>query len=290
MEIVYHLGAHGTDKDRLLRALLQNRDELWREKVEIPAPNRYRGVFGEAMNALGGGQASAEMQEVLLDSILDGDRAERLVLSQPGFLGMPLRAISAQGLYANAGDRVMALANLFPDSTVEFFLAIKHPASLIMSVIEASGRSYDELMAGTMPGTLRWAPMVRRVLQAAQGRRVVVWCNEDTPLIWPEILRRIADIPAQTRLSSTGQVLAEILPPEALRAHQAELDANPDITLVERRALTEKVLAEHAIATKVDIELPLPGWRQDMLDAMTEDYDTDVAQIAALPGIEFIAP
>ncbi|MDO5658906.1 MAG: hypothetical protein Q4G36_11370 [Paracoccus sp. (in: a-proteobacteria)] len=290
MQIVYHLGAHGTDKDRLLRALLQNRDEIWKHGTEIPAPNRYRGVIGEAMNALNGGSASAEMQEVLLDSILDGEGAKRLVLSQPGFLGMPFRAISAQGLYANAGERVMALSNLFPDSQIEFFMALKHPASLLMSVLEASGRPYAELMAGIEPDTLRWAPAIRRIVQAAQGRRIVLWCNEDTPLIWPEILHRIANVPRNPPLRGTMQVLAELLPPEKLRQLQDRIAAETDLATDDRRAMVEQALAADAIADKVEIEADLPGWTQDMIDQMSEDYDRDIAQIVGLPGVEFIAP
>ena len=32
-----------------------------------------------------------------------------------------------------------------------------------------------------------------------QGRRVIVWCYEDTPLIWPEAVRRIATMPTDVR-------------------------------------------------------------------------------------------
>lgn len=290
MQIVFHLGAHGTDKDRLLRALLKNREAIAKHHTETPAPNRYRGVIGEAMNALNGGAAPAEMQEVLLDSMLDGERTERLVLSHAGFLGMPFRAISAQGIYANASQRIMALSNLFPDSEVEFFLALKHPASLLLSVLQDSGRPYAEVMDGVEPDSLRWAPAIRRMVQAAQGRRIVLWCNEDTPLIWPEVLHRIANIPGSTPLRGNTQVLAELLPPDKLRELQDRIAGSADMSIDDRRTMVEQALAAHAIAEKVEVETDLPGWTQDLIDQMSDDYDRDVAQVAGMPGVEFLAP
>ncbi len=41
---------------------------------------------------------------------------------------------------------------------------------------------------------------------------------------------------------------------------------------------------------QMEIEVSLPGWTQDLVDRLSDLYDEDVAQIAALPGIEFIAP
>ena len=49
-------------------------------------------------------------------------------------------------------------------------------------------------------------------------------------------------------------------------------------------------LARHALPEQMEIEVSLPGWTQDLVDRLSDLYDEDVAQIAALPGIEFIAP
>ncbi len=38
MEIVYHLGAHCTDEDRLLRCLLKNRGILAQQGIIVPGP------------------------------------------------------------------------------------------------------------------------------------------------------------------------------------------------------------------------------------------------------------
>ena len=41
---------------------------------------------------------------------------------------------------------------------------------------------------------------------------------------------------------------------------------------------------------QIEVELNLPGWDQALVDRITAAYDRDIAEIAALPGIEFITP
>lgn len=290
MQIVYHLGVHATDRDRLVKTLLANRETLLRAGVEVPSPSRYRGVIGEALNSLQGAAASPDMQEVLLDAVLDGEHANRMILSQPGFLGMPSRAISQRGLYAAAGERVMALANLFPTTETDFFIALKHPATLIARLMELQSRDYHAVLSGADPMALRWATPLQRIVQAARGRRVVVWCNEDTPLIWPEILRRITGLSADAAFEGDDMILADLLPPETLADLRQRLASMGPITVEQRRAITESVLTSHAIGDSVDCAVSLPGWDQVMVDEISRMYDADIAEIAALPGVEFIAP
>ena len=42
MRIVYHLGAHCTDDERLMRCLLKNRDVLSAQGIVVPGPSKYR--------------------------------------------------------------------------------------------------------------------------------------------------------------------------------------------------------------------------------------------------------
>ena len=131
MQIVFHCGVHGTDLYRMVKTLLQNRDWLLRNGIEPVTPNRHREVFGEALGSLRGSPATPEMEQVMLDAVLDSDDPRRIICSTPQFLGAPRHALSADGLYAQAGQRLAALANLFPSAEVEFFIAMKNPATLI---------------------------------------------------------------------------------------------------------------------------------------------------------------
>ncbi|MEF9605027.1 hypothetical protein O4J55_22975, partial [Paracoccus sp. PXZ] len=165
MQVVFHCGVHGTDLYRMVKTLLQNRDWLLRNGVEPVTPNRHREVFNEALSALKGGPATPEMEQVMLDAILDSDDPRRIICSTPTFLGKAARAISPEGLYASAGEKMAALANLFPSAEVEFFLALKNPATLLSYILsQESNGTYAELMGGVDPEALRWGPAIRRVL------------------------------------------------------------------------------------------------------------------------------
>ena len=55
MRIVYHLGAHFTDEERLLKSLLKDRDILTQHAVSVPGPKRYRHLLRDTVKELKGG-------------------------------------------------------------------------------------------------------------------------------------------------------------------------------------------------------------------------------------------
>ena len=81
MRIVYHLGAHFTDDERLLRCLLKNRDVLAQHDIVVPGPNRYRRLLRETATKLKGKAAKVDEQALILEQIMEDDRAVRLILS-----------------------------------------------------------------------------------------------------------------------------------------------------------------------------------------------------------------
>lgn len=291
MQIVFHCGVHGTDQDGLLKTLFQNRDWMTRNGIEAVSRSRHRGIFEKALGSLAGGAATPEMQEMMLDAILDNDNTQRVICSQPGFLGLPHRVIARNGLLESSPDKMAALANLFPNAEVEFFMALKNPATLIPYVIQnMADKTYEQAMGGIPPENLRWAPTIRRILKRLGNRRLVLWCHEDTPLIWPEVVRRIATMPGDVPLKAGLQVLGDILRPEGILMIRDEMSKQERMTIATRREIFAAALARYAIADKIDLPINLPGWTQELIDYMTACYDEDLAEIAALPGVEFIAP
>lgn len=291
MQVVFHCGVHGTDLHRMVKTLLQNRDWLLPNGIELVTPNRHRDVFGEALGVLNGRPATPGMVQVMLDAILESDDPHRIICSTPTFLGKAERALSIGGLYAGAGEKMAALANLFPQDEVEFFMALKNPATLVPYVLsqERSG-TYAEVMGGIDPESLRWAPAMRRILAALPGHRLVVWCHEDTSLIWPEVVRRIATMPSDVPLKAGLQILGDILHPDGIRMIRDAMAQETRLTIESRRRIFSAALEKHALPEQLEVELDLPGWSQEMVDRMTAAYDADIAEIAALPGIEFITP
>lgn len=290
--MVFHLGVHCTDGDRLLKTLLRNRDWLLRNGTEIVTPNRHRGLFEEALMALNGGSATPEMEQIMLDAILASDSPRRVVMSSPTFMGAPGRVCGRnEGLYPQMGSRAAALANLFPRVRPEFFLAIRNPATLLAEVLPVfAGGGYDKLLQGNRPQDLRWRDAIRRLARSVPGRRIVIWCHEDVPLIWPEIVRLAGNMPSDAPLAGALVYMHEILGDEGVARLRAALGDRDQMSVQQRRQLCAGILDEHAADEAFDQVIDLPGWTQQMVDEVTALYRADVAEIAGLPGVEFIFP
>lgn len=290
MQTVFHIGVHGTDGDRLLKTLLNNRDLLFRDHAEPVPPSRHRSIFEEAMMALNGGAATAEMQQIMLDAMLESHSPERIIMSSPSLLGGPARMVGPAGLYPNIGNRVAALANLFPEAASEFFVAIRNPAVILTKVLPQVQGGYGAMMQGCAPTQLRWNDTIRRLVAAAQGRRVVIWCHEDVPMIWPELVRLVGNIGPEAPVAGTLLYMEEILGPALFTELRQRLGAMDQMTIGKRREICTEMLQSSALSGAIEEDINLPGWTQDMVDAVTDDYRRDAAEIAALPGVEFIMP
>lgn len=291
MQIVFHCGVHGTDYDGMLKSLQQNRLWLTDNHTEVVSRDRHRGVFETALRSLRGGPATREMEETILDAILDRDTTRRVICSQPGFLGLPDRAITPEGLMTLSAERMSALMNLFPRSEVEFFVGLKNPATMIPHCISRiENRSYYDIMAGVPLERMRWSPTIRGMVSALRGRRLVIWSHEDTPLIWPEVVRTIANMPDDAPLKAGLLILGEILHPEGIKFIRDQLAAEQQVDISKRREIFTRALQSYVHHEKIETSIDLPGWTQQTINELTSMYDHDLAEIAGLPGVEFISP
>jgi hypothetical protein len=290
MRIVYHLGAHCTDEERLIRCLLKNRGGLAPQGIIVPAPSRYRNLLRDTAIQLKGSAASTETQALVLEQIMAEDAAERLILGWENFLSFPKWALQGT-LYPAAGDRVRAFTQIFPDIEAEFFLALRNPATFLPALLAKDPSiDYTAFMAGADPLLIRWSDTIRRIQEANPDARLTVWCDEDTPLIWPEVLQAVSGHAPHTVLDGTFDVLELIMSADGLKRLRAYLDTKGPFSIERRRRAVTAFLDKFALPEKIDYEIKMPGWTESLVDRMTQIYDQDVAQIAQMPGVRFLAP
>ncbi len=289
MRIAYHIGAHCTDEDRLIKSLLKNKGILAKEGVIVPGPSRFRSIIAEVIVKLGGGKASRETQDVLLEAITDVDDAERLVLSFDNFLGVSKRALEHGQLYHLAADKVTRLRNLFPDDPVEFFIGIRDLATFIPALFERDGNGdFRAFMQGVDPLALQWTDMIEAMREAVPDCPITVWCNEDTPLLWPEILHEVAGVDPQIRLKGGFDVLGEIMAKEGIMRLRSYLGSHPPQNEIQRRRILAAFLDKYALEEVIEEELDLPGWTLELTEELTANYDDDVLDISRLPGVAML--
>lgn len=292
MHIAYHIGAHCTDDERLLKSLLRNRDRLAQAGVAVPGPSHYRAVLRDVVNAHRGAPATAEAQDVLLETILDGDDPQRLVLSNPSFVAVPGKALDGGALYPKMWKAAW-LRNLFPDHEVSFHIALRDPATFVPALYALQGetdRSLDNFMGGADPMALVWSAPLRMLAETCPDCRITVWAYEDCPLIWDEILRAVAGVTPAFHLHGGMDMVRTLLTHEGVRAMRAYLHDHPPATPALRRevymAFLDKFAAEGAMEDAID----LPGWTEDLMDDLSAAYDADLAQLGDLPNVTILAP
>ncbi|MBP9182609.1 MAG: hypothetical protein KBF78_05715 [Fuscovulum sp.] len=289
MRIVYHLGAHCTDEERLVRCLLKNRAVLAEQGIVVPAPTRYRKLLRDTAVQLRGATASIETQALVLEQIMDEDVADRLILSWDSFLSFPQWVIRGT-MYAFAGERIRAFTQIFPEIEAEFHLAIRNPATFLPALFEKQkAKSYDEFMENADPMTLRWSDVVQQIVSLNPGVPLVIWADEDTPLIWPEVLQAVSGHAEGTVLEDTDELLAGIMSPDGLVRMRNYVATHPPPSILQRRRVVSAFLDKFALPDRVEMEFEMPGWTPEMVAAMTAAYHDDIQRIRAMPGVTFIA-
>lgn len=289
MQIVYHLGAHCTDEERLLRCLLRNRSVLAGQGIEVPGPARYRNLLLETARKLRGQPATADTQSMVLDQILDGDEPGRVVLAWENFIGYSQGALGEQ-LYPGAARRMAAYRAILPDLPHEFHLALRNPATFVPAILERiapRGKAPPDL---PNPRQLRWSDLVASLRATVPDAGITVWCDEDTPLLWPAVLQAVSGHGADTVLQDTDDLLERLMGAAGVQRMNAYLASHPPADAAHRARIVSAFLDRFATPDEVEAEFEVPGWTGELVAELTEGYDRDVARLMRMDGVRVLVP
>ena len=292
MQVIFHIGAHCTGQDRLVRSLLKNRDVLAQNGVAMPGPGRYRRVFAEALKKLRGAPASPETQDVLLEAVLDIDDADRIILSNENFICAPSKAIEGGVLYPKI-DKSAWLRAAFPQAETEFALSLRNIGTFLpalLDLIPEENRDIGKLLGGRRPDEYSWLPVVDGIRLANPGIPILIWCDEDSPLLWPEIMRELAGLDALARFEGENDLARSLLTKIGNTQLTEYLDSTPPEDEATRRRIVSDFLTEHGDDSEIEQEIDLPGWTEDLIEDLSEAYDDDVERIGNLPDVTVLAP
>ena len=291
MQIVLHIGANCTDGDLLVRSLTKNARALAAEGTAIPGLAKYRRLLRETIQNLGGGTPDPGTRDILIDAILDEPDAKRLVMSNSAFICLPIRVFEAGEFYGLVTMKLRALTQLFPNDDIELCLALRNPATFVPAAFETvKNRSFQGFMNGISPHTIRWSELITRIQAIAPRAKLTVWCNEDTPLIWGEILRRMTAAPDGAKLTGEFDVLSTIMSGEGMARFASYLNAHPPQDEGQLRRVISAFLDKYAIESEIEEEIDLPDWSERLVEELTVLYEADVDHIAQMPGVDFISP
>lgn len=293
MKIALHVGAHATDEDRLLKCLLRNTDDFRKRGISVPGPGRYRKLINSTLNALSRSEPSDQAREVLLDAICNDDpeSIDRLILSHENLFSVPKISLAADRFYPRAEERINGLRRLFPDDDLILCLAIRDPATWLPAVYDATPHDdFSNFLNGCDPAYLRWSELIGRIQFANPGVHFIVWCNEDSPLIWGDIIRAMAALPSGRKITGAFDLLSQIMSDEGMKRFRAYLASHPVMTEKQKRRVMMAFLDKYALEDALEQELDVPGWTEEYVDVLSELYDQDVDVIANMSEVTLISP
>lgn len=291
MQIAFHIGANCTDEDQLIKTVLKNRATLQAQGIAVPPTSRYRTLLRETMTNLNGATPSAQAGEILLDSILDDDYADRAVLSNGNFICIPNRVFDHGLFYPQAEPKVKMLHQLFSEAEISLFLGIRNPATFLQEAFQRSNAATISEYLGLMqPLEIRWSDVVHRIKQAAPRSELTVWCNEDTPLLWEQLVRRLSGANTETQIVGTLDMLAKIVTREGIIQFKQRLQSSPPRSEAERYDMIADIWERYAKDDEVEDEIDIPDLDPALVHAMSHQYDADIAKIASMPGVKLLMP
>jgi len=289
--MVYHLGAPHTDNDQLTRSLKKDSELLTKNGILPQRQRRYRKRLNDMLLELSGEMAPASLQEKNFATLTENQNLDRLVFSDSKFLGVSSWMLNKGILFKNAGPKTTALRNLFPDNPCEFFLAIVNPATLIPCAFSAqTSREYDDFIGDTDLNSVCWSDVVSRIQRANPDCPITVWCNEDTPIIWPSVLAKFTGLAADTRFLGELDVIQNLIPENAFLKLKQYLDEKSELNELQRRQVRGIFLEKFGVSDAVEEEIDLPGWTDSLVEKITEMYEDDIERISRMPGVKFICP
>lgn len=291
MEIALHIGANCTEGERLLKSLLRNANRLARAGVAVPGPTRYRPVLREAVLAQVRGQGTPDSREVLLDAILDGREARRVVLSNNAFMALPAMVLDGRAFFGTAPAKVQALCDIFADDRVELFLTVRNFATWLPAIhAQVPNRNWAAFSAGIDPRALRWSELVERLRRAVPDTPITVWCNEDSALVWSELMALMAGLPDEEALEGRYDMMGAIMAQDGMERFEKYMALHPGQGASQERRVIGAFLDKYAIAERVEEEVDLPGWDEALVEDLTRAYEADVEAIGRIEGVTLVAP
>ncbi|MDG2340673.1 MAG: hypothetical protein P8L32_05690 [Paracoccaceae bacterium] len=291
MQVILHIGAHCTDDDLLIGTLRKNKDMLAMLGTDVPAPSSYRKLLREALLAMANGSPKPGARELFLDQILDNPEAERVILSNESFVSLPHRIFDGGVFYRLAAKRLAAMAELMAGDELEIYMSIRNPATFLSAAYaKIEGRSFSEFMDGASPLDLRWSDVIKRIREAVPNIPLTVWCNEDTPLIWTQIVRDISALEHTTKLKGGYDLLRSIMSQEGITRFKTYVGQNPPPNEVHLRRIIVAFLDKYALDEEIEEELTAPGLSEAAVHTMTETYEEDLYEIERIPGVTFLTP
>lgn len=226
MQIVLHLGAHATDQGAIANWLAGSAPMLEQDGVRVVAPAAFRPAVHEALQTLRGSPAPRAVEAALIDRLCAGATPGRLVMSHSWLMGPAGRVLESRGIYPVAGQRLVALCNLFPSHRIEIALAVRAPMPFLSAILAMqSDMDAVEFWGRAAAHVLDWARVAAQLRDHAPQAAFTLWRQEDLGNLWPGIGAALVGTGARVPVQGFGGLLGDRVSREGLQKLEEYLGA-----------------------------------------------------------------
>ena len=171
------------------------------------------------------------------------------------------------------------------------FMALHNLATLLAAMNEQPPKpSMRNHLGVDDPCKIQWSDTLYAARDTIPDIAITGWCNEDTPLTWPQVICGIAGLELGEEIVGEFDLLNDIISKEGMNRVAAYLKLHPDMTEIRKRRIISAFFDKLALEEEIEEELDLAGSTEDLMDYMTEIYDEDMLEVQRIPGVTVIAP
>ena len=142
----------------------------------------------------------------------------------------------------------------------------------------------------SMSGVTTRREFLTRTSRANPDAPILVWCDEDSPLLWPELMRELAGLDALVPLEGENDLARTLLSADGNAKLDSYFETRPPEDEATRRRVIASFLSNYGEDAELEQEIDLPGWTDDLVEQLTAAYDEDVDRIAGMSGVTVLTP
>jgi hypothetical protein len=166
-----------------------------------------------------------------------------------------------------------------------------HPASFLPALIDSVNEEQAAIITGDLePTKLRWSDLIHTIRTQFPEAPITVWCDEDTPFIWEDVLKLVSGHQDTTSLTHVYAWFDNVLVDGGAAKLATYMDNAPPMDRSQRQRVIAAFLDKFCDEAKIDVDVSAIGWSEDMVDLLSELYDNDVETIATMDGVTLLQP
>lgn len=285
MQLILHVGAHGTDGGRFARWISDNRPIFAQRGAVAPPPRLFLSRLSEALDT-GRDADPLDREEGLLRGLGASGARRWMMVSAPGLLGGVTDVIAPEGFYVkDVARRLFGVRSLFPRSKVTVLVSVRRPSAVIPAMLPQDPDAVADLLPKLSSETLPWARLIGLIRQEMPQAQIVAWRHEDLADLWPDVLSRFVGPERPIARNGLLEFAAIGLNEEARVRLKKYLEVSPPATAGQWRQVARVFGDRYGRDTPADPTAGLPGWVQVELARLDRGYETEWTDIAGLAGI-----